>query len=116
MENQRVEVVVEEGMSTRTKLLIGGGAALAFWWFFFRGGKGPGTGKHDSAPLRFRLLTTGRLLLVDTGLAFTVEEAIARVKQGGRSDVVLTFPGDVTQRDVDSTLTMFAAAGLQVIR
>jgi hypothetical protein len=120
MEGRELTVRVEEEMPTRYKVAIGGGALLAIWFLFFRGGKGAGSGpgarRTDSEPLRFRMLTTGRLLLVADGSAFTVEDAIKRIKEGGRSDVILVVPGDVLQGSVVATLNAFMSSGIEVIR
>jgi hypothetical protein len=122
-DEQEMTVVVEEKMPTRTKLLIGGGAAVVLWWLFFRGGgKGVGDGAplyKDSSSLRFRLLPTERLYLVGGGAydsAYTLEEAISRVRRGGRSDVELVIPGDVPQGFVEKTLASFTLAKIMVKR
>jgi hypothetical protein len=45
----------------------------------------------------------------------TLEEVVARVKEGGRSDLSLKISGDAVQRAVDAALAAFKRHGIDVL-
>jgi hypothetical protein len=46
----------------------------------------------------------------------TLEEVVARVKDGGRSDLNLKVSGDAIQRDVEAALVAFKQHGIDVVK
>lgn len=46
----------------------------------------------------------------------TLEEVVARVKDGGRSDLNLKISGDAIQHDVDAALAAFKQRGIDVLK
>jgi len=112
------------------KLVLGGAVGFGLYLLVTGlgfGGRGKearadGRGQEptDQARLNF-LLTTHGFELRDADWKssgptkiFSRDEAIARVKAGGRSDVTLKFSGDAIQRDVTAALAAFKAAGIDV--
>jgi len=62
------------------------------------------------SPMRFRLLGDS------SARTYFLEEMIARIQAGGRSDVNLKIRGDVRQGSADDALRLLAQAGIKVWR
>ena len=98
------------------------------------GGRGRGEGRgedrgaapparpRDEERLNFLLSPRGFELRgadwkpVAAAKSLTLDEVIARVKDGGRTDVNLKFSGDAIQRDVDAALAAFKQHGIDVVK
>lgn len=111
MSDEREIIVVQKQKPSidGTTILVGGGLVALILFLYFRGGGG---GAKDKKPLTYSLRSDG-IYLGPTKFN-SITEAIARVKTGGRNDVSLKVAGDVPQRDVDSALLAFQAAGVAV--
>jgi hypothetical protein len=91
-------------------IIIGGGVIAAILFFFFRGGGG---GKLDKQVLELRLRRDG-LWLGHYQKFQTYSEAIARIKAGGKTAVILIVAGDVPQGEVDKAIAAFTAADITI--
>jgi hypothetical protein len=115
------------------KVMLGGAVGFGLYLFITGlgfGGTGRGEGRgagagpavppsraKDQEPLQFVLRSTGLHLRVDdpkTAKTYSLEEVIARIKEGGRADVELTISGGAREGTVEAVRTGLRQAGISV--
>lgn len=119
------------------KFALGGAVGFGLYMlitglgFGFGGGRGGHRedGRDGAVPTRLRDEERLNFLMSSKGLELrgadwkpaaaakilTLEEAVARVKDGGRLDLNLKISGDAIQRDVDAALAAFKQHGIDVL-